>query len=207
MCCAMDNRIFSFAEIDAASDALAGGAAALGLAKGGRVAILTPNRVEMLELFYGLAKAGCVQIPIDPCLGRDGTRHRLAQSRARVLVTDGSGRDAVARLRSELPDLKVIVSMDEPVDGDVPYAAFFEAGLTAPGVTVTAADTMSIAYTSGTSGLPKGCVASHGYYARCAELVGSALEITRNDVLFSAMPLSHADGRLLAIAMRADLQL
>jgi crotonobetaine/carnitine-CoA ligase len=66
---------------------------------------------------------------------------------------------------------------------------------------VNAADTMSILYTSGTTGLPKGCVASHGYYIRSGRLIGSALEVGPGDVLFAALPLFHAGARLVTVTL------
>jgi crotonobetaine/carnitine-CoA ligase len=68
-------------------------------------------------------------------------------------------------------------------------------------VELSAADTMSILYTSGTTGLPKGCVASHGYYCRSGELIGAALEVTENDILFAGLPLFHAGARLVTVTL------
>lgn len=201
VCCAMDDHAFTFAEMDARSDQVAAGAAALGIERGDRVATLSPNRVELLELFYGLAKRGAVQVPLNAFLKGEFLRHQLAQSRASVLIMDASGRDALEPLRSELPDLQKVVMLDEAEGHEIPYTAFSSAGDTPPGVALTAADTMSIVYTSGTTGLPKGCVASHGYYCRSADVIGSALEITDDDVEFSGLPLFHSGGRLVGVAM------
>jgi carnitine-CoA ligase len=154
ICCAVDDRSYTFAEMDARSDEIAAGIAALGLGKGDRVATLASGRAELLELYYGLAKAGTPQVPLNDAEG-----------------------------------------------DEVPYAELSAAGSTPPDVALTAADTMSIVYTSGTTGLPKGCVASHGYYCRCGDIVGTALEITDDDVLFSGLPLFHAGARLVCVAM------
>jgi crotonobetaine/carnitine-CoA ligase len=70
-----------------------------------------------------------------------------------------------------------------------------------PDLVLTAADTMSIVYTSGTTGLPKGCVASHGYYCRSGDVIGTALEVGDDDVEFSGLPLFHSGGRLVCVAL------
>src|ERR1700722_15921020 len=88
VCCAMDDHIFTFAEIDVRSDALAAGAAGLGIGRDDRGATPSPNRVELLELFYGLAKTGAPQVPLNAFIKGEFLRHQLAQSRATVLVTD-----------------------------------------------------------------------------------------------------------------------
>jgi crotonobetaine/carnitine-CoA ligase len=201
VCCAMDDDVFTFAEMDARSDALAAGAAALGLSKGDRVATLTPNRTELLELFYGLAKTGAAQVPLNAFIKGDFLLHQLSQSRASVLITDAAGREAVAPLRAELPDLKRIVMLDEARGEEIPYATLFDAGETPPDVALGPADTMSIVYTSGTTGLPKGCVASHGYYCRSGDVIGTALEIGDDDTVFAGLPLFHSGGRLVTVCM------
>jgi crotonobetaine/carnitine-CoA ligase len=201
VCCAMDDAVFTFADIDARSDALAAGAAALGIAQGDRVATLAPNRVELLELFYGLAKTGAAQVPLNAFIKGEFLKHQLGQSRASVLITDASGRDAVAAIKHELPDLRKIIMLDDTEGNEIPYASLFDAGETPPDVKLGPSDVMSIVYTSGTTGLPKGCIASHGYYCRSGDLIGSALELTDEDVLFAGLPLFHSGGRLVTVAM------
>src|ERR1700736_5048567 len=82
---------FTFSEIDRRSDEVAAGFAAHGVSKGDRVAVLTPNRVEVLEMLYGLAKLGAIQVPLNAFLKGAFLRHQLAHSRASVLVADEAG--------------------------------------------------------------------------------------------------------------------
>jgi len=201
VCCAMDDDVFTHAEMDRRSDALAAGLAGLGAGRGERVALLAPNRTELLELFYGVAKTGAAQVPLNAYLKGEFLLHQLRQSRSAVLVTDAAGRDAVAPLRSELPDLQTVIMLDDAEGDEIPYSALFDSGEAPPDVELSPADTMSILYTSGTTGLPKGCVASHGYYCRSGELIGAALEVTGDDVLFAGLPLFHAGARLVTVTL------
>jgi carnitine-CoA ligase len=201
VCCAMDDDVFTYAEMDHRSDTLAAGLARLGVGRGERVAMLAPNRTELLELFYGVAKTGAAQVPLNAYLKGEFLAHQLRQSRSSVLVTDAAGRDALAPLRSQLPNLRTVVMLDDAEGDEIPYSTLVAPGHTPPRVQVTADDTMSILYTSGTTGLPKGCVASHGYYRRSGGLIGHALEVTEDDILFAGLPLFHAGARLVTVTL------
>jgi crotonobetaine/carnitine-CoA ligase len=201
VCCAMDDKVYTYAQMDQRSDALAAGLARLGVGPGERIAMLAPNRIELLELFYGAAKTGAAQVPLNAYLKGEFLIHQLRQSRSGILVTDAAGREAVTPLRSQLPDLRAVIMLDEAEGDEIPYASLFDHGDTPPQVELTAADTMSILYTSGTTGLPKGCIASHGYYCRSGELIGAALEVTKDDILFAGLPLFHAGARLVTVTL------
>src|ERR1700756_4975058 len=201
VCCAMDDATYTYADMDNRSDRLAAGLAELGVGPGDRVATLAPNRPELLELFYGVAKTGAAQVPLNAYLKGEFLLHQLRQSRSGLLVTDAAGREAVAPLRDQLPDLRAVIMLDDAEDGEIPYASLFDRGDTPPRLELTAADTMSILYTSGTTGLPKGCVASHGYYCRSGELIGQALEVVEGDVLFAGLPLFHAGAQLVTVTL------
>jgi carnitine-CoA ligase len=201
VCCALDEQSFTFAEMDARSDQIAAGAGALGIAKGDRVAMLAPNRIELLELFYGIAKTGAAQVPLNAFLKGDFLLHQLAHSRSSVLITDAAGRDALEPLRSQLPDLERVIQLDEASGDEVPFSELSAGGDTPPDVELGPSDTMSIVYTSGTTGKPKGCIASHGYYCRSGDIIGTALEVNEDDVEFSGLPLFHSGGRLVGVAL------
>jgi crotonobetaine/carnitine-CoA ligase len=196
---------FGFAALDARTDAVAAGLAAAGVGRGDRVAIVCPNRIEMLELFFALAKLGAVQVPLNAYLKGEFLRYQLADSRASALVVDASGHTAVAPLLADLPELKLLVLLDEPtIDTAAPpiqvrgYAEL-RVAQPAPVVEIGPADLMSIVYTSGTTGQPKGCMLSHGYYTRVGRVSGDMLELTVDDVLLTALPLFHGAARMLIL--------
>jgi carnitine-CoA ligase len=197
----MDDDVFTYAEMDQRSDSLAAGLAQLDIGRGERVAMLSPNRTELLELFYGVAKTGAAQVPLNAYLKGEFLAHQLRQSQSSVLITDAAGRDALAPLRDQLPDLRAVVLLDEAEGDEIPYSTLATSADTPPRVQITPDDVMSILYTSGTTGLPKGCVARHGYYLRSGTLIGNALEVNENDILFAGLPLFHSGARLVTVTL------
>jgi len=201
--CFVAGRGFTFTEMDRRSDALAAGLAAHGVQKGERVALLMPNRIEFVEAYFALAKLGAIQVPLNAFLKGDFLRHQLADSRSSMLITDGPGCAAVQPLLAELPELGVIASVD-PAGADggtsaIPFGQLFVADAAPPDVEVGADDPMSILYTSGTTGYPKGCVLPHGFYTRVGETASSALGLTPTDALFTALPMFHLSGGIFMI--------
>lgn len=194
----VSGRAYTFAEFDARSDAVAAGLHLHGIHAGDRVALLTPNRPEAVELFFGLAKLGAIQVPLNAALKGEFLRYQLDHSQASVIVVDTEGAAALGPVAPEVPDLRLCVLLDSAQGAEVPgiakidYEELARATSAPPEVSVNAADTMTIMYTSGTTGLPKGCLLSHGYYQRAARAVGRGVEVTEQDVLFTTLPMFHA---------------
>ncbi len=194
----VSGREYTFAELNARSDAVARGFHALGVRAGDRVAILAPNRPEIVELFFGLAKLGAIQVPLNAFLKDTFLSYQLHQSRASVIVADADGVAAVASVSDGLTDLRLCVHLDaqhgNPSLGGISHADYSETRMSdaaMPAVEVGPGDTMSIMYTSGTTGPPKGCLLSHGYYERVGRAFGDGLGLTQDDVVFTALPMFH----------------
>lgn len=122
-------------------------------------------------------------------------------------MTDEPGYEAAAPLLSELPALKHVVALDgrpqTPISVHVvAYADLATSGATSggpPRTDVEEADLMSIVYTSGTTGLPKGCMLPHAYYCRVARLMCDAWEVGEGDVIMTALPLFHGAARMMMV--------
>jgi crotonobetaine/carnitine-CoA ligase len=193
----------TFAEMDRVSDRIAAGLAARGVAPGDRVAVVAPNRIEVLDLYLGVAKAGAVQVPLNVYLKGDFLSHQLVDADPAVVVADSSGLRAVQPLLGGLPNLTTVVVLDDdraPVGRGIAYTDLVEAGSAPPEPPVAPSDLMSILYTSGTTGMPKGCMMSHAYYLHTGRAMAEAWGLTDDDVLFTALPMFHSAGRLMVLA-------
>jgi crotonobetaine/carnitine-CoA ligase len=154
----------SFGVAEQRTDAVAGALAKVGIDKGDRVAIMLPNCEENILAVLALAKLGAIQVPVNSFLKGEFLRHQLLDSGTKCLLSDGPGLAEAARVSAELPGLHHLISVGDPVSGALSFGELAESGLACPDNHVVARDTMAIMYTSGTTGLPKGCVLSQGYY-------------------------------------------
>jgi crotonobetaine/carnitine-CoA ligase len=189
-----------YAEVDTRTDALAGGLAELGVVKGDRVAVVLPNRLEYLLTVFALAKLGAVQVPVNPFLKGGFLRHPLVDAGVSALIGDAPALRQVTEL--ELPDLRATVAVGdvpEAPDGTVPFAEVAAPGRAAPDTPVDPGDLIAIMYTSGTTGPPKGCMLSHGYYMAMPWPWFQNDWLRPGDRTVTAMPLFHIGGQGIAL--------
>jgi acyl-CoA synthetase (AMP-forming)/AMP-acid ligase II len=165
------NRSLTFAALDERASRLGQHLLGQGLRPGDRVAVLLGNRLEYPEIAAGIAKAGLVMVPLNPRLTPGESRYILEHAGARALVLD----DALAAVAGDVDDLGLVVlgigGTQLGPDYDTQLA---RADARDPDVRVDELDPFCIAYTSGTTGRPKGVVISHR--SRALTFYLSALE-------------------------------
>jgi crotonobetaine/carnitine-CoA ligase len=189
--------------LDRITDRLAAGLAASGVAKGDRVVVLMPNRQEMLELIFALAKLGAIQVPLNFWLKGEFLRYQLEDCGARVIVVDAEGFLSASPFISSTDIRQIIVvdQVDPAVTDDevIRYAAVRDSAAELPDVSVSQHDIASILYTSGTTGMPKGCMLSHGQYIQNASAYGDSNWVIPGDRMFTAYQLFHTSGQVIAL--------
>ena len=145
------------------SNRLANVFAAAGLGRGDRVAILLGQTPETALAHVAAYKLGAIAVPLFVLFGEEALEYRLADSGARLIVTDLANWPKVAALRARLGDLRTaLVIGGKGIDGTLDFAASCAAArddFTPAGT--AAEDPAIIIYTSGTTGPPKGALHAH----------------------------------------------
>jgi len=203
-----DGQAFTFRQLDAWTDELAGSLAALGARAGDRVLGLVGNRAESIGMLFATVKLGAVWVPVNTGLRGAFLEHQLHNAEPCVVVLEdrlaANLRDVVAG--PVAPEALVIVG--DPVTPTPACLAtarrlmFPELrALRAPAdlelVTPSPGDVTMIMYTSGTTGPSKGVLIPHGHCYLAGLGLAEATALTAADRYFVCMPLFHANALLM----------
>jgi malonyl-CoA/methylmalonyl-CoA synthetase len=174
---------YTFADLDARANRMAAALAARGLAKGDRLALQIPNRMEYIDLFLATTRLGIVLVPINVLYREREAGHILRDASPKALV-------AVTSDSYTGPDFSPtnVWSVDE-LAADAASRPAIE-----PRATLDADTPAAIVYTSGTTGAAKGAVITHGALAANARNLVDAWRITSGDRFLLALPLFHVHG-------------
>ncbi|MEW5937594.1 MAG: AMP-binding protein [Candidatus Thermoplasmatota archaeon] len=163
-----------------------------GLEKGDKIAILSNNSVEFMEVYAAAAKAGLVVVPLNFRLPPDDINFIIGNSDAKMLLVEERFREEAAK-SLDTAALEVV-----PIGGqDAGWACYEEIVAqgedTPPSVKVRPEDAWVILYTSGTTGRPKGVVRSHRSYVAFFLVNEAEFSFTPQDYGMILMPLSHVN--------------
>jgi len=189
------DRRFSFKQLDERSNKTANALTAAGVGPGDRVGLLLMNSVEFVETFFGVAKLGAINVPLNFRLVADELEFILKDSGTSVLVFSQEFAEVCAELKSrgDKTDITHWIQVGGTAsDGTVDYDEFV-GGASDADVAAGGADDdhVFIMYTSGTTGLPKGVIHSHNT-VMWSILTGTAtLDFRLQDRFLNSLPLFH----------------
>lgn len=197
----------SYAELDERTDRVAAGFAALGLRPGEHVSTMLQNSIENVEAWFGLQKAGLVEVPVHTASRGAALRYVVDHADARALVVDEAFLPHLVSIVDGLPKLEhVVVNRAEPGDAvELPsrLAVHDLADLALddppPTPSLRRDDTAVVLHSSGTTGPPKGVVLSHGAVLHLTRHLVWLMGYTAEDRLYTAFPLFHNNAKYTSV--------
>ncbi len=193
----------TYRELWDATTAMARGLLALGVDRGDRVAIWSPNRFEWVIIQYATARIGAVLVNVNPAYKTAELEYALRQSGASVLLLARAFRQndyvaMLAEVRDRLPALRVTLVLDDD------WKMLAESGQHVTEHTLEERekqlqfdDPINIQYTSGTTGFPKGATLTHHNVLNNGYFVGEALGLCEVDRVCIPVPFYHCFGMVM----------
>lgn len=187
----------SYGEADRRANAAAHALAAQGVRRGTRVAILLGNRLEYLDLWFGLSRLGAIQVPINTDYRAPQIVHIFKRAPIDVVVVERRLAAALAEALQQLSRGARVMLLDGPtpeLSDAVDYAAVVARSPLTPPVDaaeVSGADAGAVMNTSGTTGPSKGVRLSHAQQYILGRMIAADIELTADDVFYNFFPLFH----------------
>ncbi|MEE2980056.1 MAG: acyl-CoA synthetase [Pseudomonadota bacterium] len=193
---------YSYAEFSGRARRLASALAGRGIGVGDTVAIMAPNVPAMLEAHYGVPMVGAVLNALNYRLDAAAIAFILDHGEAKVLLTDREFSPVIKDALAQIGRPIIVIDIDDPLGdggellGEKDYEAFLEEGdpayaWTPPGDEWQA---LSLCYTSGTTGNPKGVVLHHRGAFQNAMGNAMMFDIDRRSVYLWTLPMFHCNG-------------
>src|SRR6056297_2992048 len=175
---------YSYAEFGERADGFAAALSARGIEKGDRVAVLDPNTHYHLEAAHGIMQLGAVHTPLNYRLVPDDFAYILEDAGVDAIYADYEQAEKIEAIRDEVPTETFITNDTDAVDGDWES---FEAVLDENDgeydrPEMTEDEVITINYTSGTTGDPKGVCRTHRAETLHAYVMSIHQEISDDDI-------------------------
>jgi len=154
---------WTYWDLQQAANRLSNALAAMGVARGDRVALVLPQRPETIVTYIACFQMGAVAVPLSFLFGPDALEYRLADSGSRVVVVDPQTAPNLEAVRTKLPALRGVIGAAGAAGPG--YLGWEEtlarASRRFDAVATRCTDPAAIIYTSGTTGPPKGALLPH----------------------------------------------
>lgn len=197
----------TFGEVEERCRRLAKGLSGLGIEAGDRVLVMLGNELAFVEAWFSINMLGAVLVPVNTAYRSEYLSHVVADSGAKVIVAGSAFLPVIEEIEEASAILRTIVV----VDGGGPSPTWrgrasavsldelsrAPASLLDPAVAV--GSPAAIMYTSGTTGRSKGVVMPHGHLHLNPVVYIEQLGLSQKDVLYTCLPLFHANALLLGV--------
>jgi acyl-CoA synthetase (AMP-forming)/AMP-acid ligase II len=193
-----DGSALTYAETNSRVNRLADALAARGMTRGTRLAILAVDSCEYYEVILASLKLGATYVPLNNRLADGEVATLLERASPKALFVSSRYVDTARRVAPDVPGIDLLVDFDSREL--TPYEELLAAGSDVePAVAIADADIVGLAFTSGTTGLPKGVLQPHGMVKSLLSLQESEYEWLPGEFRYTASPAFHIAGQAMVL--------
>jgi crotonobetaine/carnitine-CoA ligase len=201
------DEIVTYEQLDRESNRFAQGFRELGVKKDDKISIMMINHPYYLYVWFGSAKLGVVEVPINTAYKGDLLKHLINNSDSKLLIIDSGFMDRLIMIRENLTKLQRIICHGQ-INPEIAEALpvpiitieeFFKYPPDPVEEEVRPSDPAAIIYTSGTTGLSKGVVCPHNFYVHTGKLVARLRDANSEDILYTFLPLFHVNAQMMTV--------
>lgn len=193
----------TYRELDALVSSFANALLELGVSKGQKVGLFMTNRAEYVISWFAIARVGAITSPLNPSYKEREVAYQLDNCEAVAVIVQQELLALVEAIRSELPSLKLVISVGSDETTAPPHVLSFtqlvrdQPPLLSERPEIGSEDVVTLPYSSGTTGLPKGVLLSHkNLVCNACQSIATA-RITFQDRMLVFLPLYHIYGIML----------
>lgn len=193
-------RAYTWAEFDRIANQVAQYYHSIGIGRGNKVAMMLMNCIEWLPVYFGILRSGAVVVPLNFRYHKDDIIRSVRFAEVDAMVLGYHCRDEVEKCLPQISEVRSFIYVG--TDAECPTfaatwgASFALADPVEPGIVITAEDDAAIYFSSGTTGVPKAVVYSHGTLEKAWELEHSNHHQVHDDNFVLIPPLYHVGGKL-----------
>jgi fatty-acyl-CoA synthase len=192
----------TYAQLDAAVDAVAGGLLRAGIRTGDRVGIWAPNCAEWILVQYATAKLGIILVNVNPAYRTHELEYVLRQSGVRLLFSASAFKTSdyaamIEEVRGGVDTLERTVFLDREEWAEFSAGEPDREAIAQRMASLSFDDPINIQYTSGTTGFPKGATLSHHNILNNGFFVTELLHLTERDITCLPVPFYHCFGMVM----------
>lgn len=178
-----DNESLSYDGLLERAEAFASQLQSEGFSRGDVLAVMLPNRVELVAAMFAAWRLGGAMTPVNPALTDEEAVHQIQDSGAALVVNLGPDAPTGGARPIHVDDI-----VAGPVDGSL-----------SSGVEIDPEDTALVIYTSGSTGRPKGVVLDHANVAAMTSSMGEHLGLDERDHCLLILPLFHVNALVVSV--------